>query len=208
MVLEPPTLPGCVGVGNGMLATWTVAFNAIESDVLDKLRQSPFDCIILQSTPKGFNGELIEGLKAAVADSKLWDPIARGFPTSKKATEACMLARYKAVHEVMPNTFAVIHRKKVATTSCVEYGLARSPQSRNAVRASEPAVAEVSTTTWGKAQLGRVTMSFKTDKQRMPSIRVGVVYRQGDLVRSTLIGQGGDRGGARQIIPGDVKIIN
>ena len=203
MVLEPSTLPSCVGVRNGMLATWTVAFNAIESDVLDKLRESPFDCIIVQSTPKGMNGELTEGLKAAVADTKLWDPINCSFPTS-----ACSLARCKGVYEVMPNTFAVINRKKVDTVSFVEYGLARSPQSRNSKQASsEPAGAGRSKTTWGKAQLGRVTMSFKTDKQRMPAIRVGVVYRQGDLVRSTLIGQGGDRGGARQIIPGDVKII-
>ena len=177
--LRPEDLPRFIGVGNGMLATWTVGFRANSDDLLRQLRASPFDVIIVQSVPDGFNDFVRRALTAAVAESKLWDRN-RGYAPHDCAHEetqsdAALLGFDKSVHEMMSNTFAVIHRKKVKNVSVVEYAVAPAPR-------QDAAVAEMVTSRsrWGQAQLGTISLSFTTNKQRMSAIKVGVVYRRGD----------------------------
>ena len=177
--LRPEDLPRWIGVGNGMLATWTVGYRANSDDLLKQFRASPFDVIIVQSVPDGFNDLVRRGLTAAVAESKLWDRN-RGYTPPVCADEetqcdAALLGYDKSVHEMMSNTFAVIHRKKVKNVIVVEYAVAPAPP-------QDAAVAEMVTSRsrWGLAQLGTVSLSFQTTKQRMSSIKMGVVYRQGD----------------------------
>ena len=57
-----------------MLATWTVGYGADSDDLLMQLRTSPFDVIIVQSVPDGFNDFVRRALTTAVAESKFWDP--------------------------------------------------------------------------------------------------------------------------------------
>ena len=162
-----------------MLATWTVGYGADSDDLLMQLRTSPFDVIIVQSVPDGFNDFVRRALTTAVAESKLWDQN-RGYTPHDCAhadtqSEAALLGYDKSVHEMMSNTFAVVHRKKVKNVSVVEYAVAPTPR-------QDAAVAEMVTSRsrWGLAQLGTVSLSFQTQKQRMTSIKIGVVYRQGD----------------------------
>ena len=177
--LRPEDLPRVFGVGNGMLATWTVGCRANAGELLRQLRSSPFDVIIVQSVPDGFNEFVRRALTTAVAESKLWDRNRVYAPhqctDEETQSEATLLAHEKSVHEMISNTFAVLHRKKVKSVTVVEYAVV--PAARQ-----DAAVAEMVTSRsrWGLAQLGTVSLSFQTKKQRLSSIKVGVVYRQGD----------------------------
>ena len=182
---KPPQweqLPSTVGVGNGMVATWMVGLGANQDDLLRSLRESPFDAIIVQSVPGGYNDATRRALAAAVAESKLWDG-RRVYAPHNEADQsalsddalAALLAFDKSVHEMMSNTFAVVSRKKVRSVGTVEYALTASATQGTAVADNV-----LSRSRWGQAQFGTLTVSFQTTKQRMTSIKFGVVYRQGD----------------------------
>ena len=90
-------------------------------------------------------------------------------------SEATLLAHEKSVHEMISNTFAVLHRKKVKSVTVVEYAVV--PAARQDAAAAEVVT---SRSRWGLTQLGTISLALQTRKQRMTSIKVGVVYRQGD----------------------------
>ena len=182
--LKPQDLPGWIGLGNGMLATWLVGYRANADDLLDKLRISPFDVIIVQSTPDGFNNAVRRALSCAAECSKSYEhvEVERLGAERDDVDVAVQLAWCKSVHEMMSNTFAVVHRKKVKNIGTVEYALGPAQ-----AQGTDAAVAEMVTSRsrWGQSQLGTISMSLKTTKQRMESIKLGVVYRR-RLGRSAL----------------------
>ena len=161
-----------------------MGYRANSDDLLPRLRDLPFDVIIVQSIPDGFNSAVRRALSVAAECNKQWDRVEATQTSSQidGVDATVLLAWHKSVHEMMSNTFAVVHRKKVRNIGTVEYALAPS-----AAQDQDAAVAEMVTSRsrWGQAQLGTISMSFKTTKQRMASIKLGVVYRR-RLGRSTL----------------------
>ena len=178
--VKPQDLPGWIGVGNGMVSTWIVGYRANSDELVKQLHDSVFDVIIVQSVPVGFNCFVHSALVVAAECSKMWDR-ASADPTDGQSSQkdtaspATKLGWEKSVHEMMSNTFAVIHRKKVKTVGTIEYALAPAAEKDTAV-----ADLVTSRSRWGLAQLGTITLSLQTTKQRYTSIKLGVVYRQGD----------------------------
>ena len=173
-------LPGWFGVGNGMMSTWIVGYRANSDELVKQLHDSVFDVIIVQSVPVGFNCFVHSALVVAAEVSKKMAS-ASADPTDGESLNqdtkalAVKLGCEKFVHEMMSNTFAVVHRKKVKTVGTNEYALSPAAE-------QDPAVAALVTSRsrWGSAQLGTITLSLQTTKQRYTSIKMGVAYRQGD----------------------------
>ena len=136
-----------VALGNVMICTVTVSHQAFCEEVVLTLQEGPFDLMIVQPTPAGYNKDVLNALDAAVAAVQA---AADGDNEPMEQLDAVVrdLVETKSIHEVMPSTFVVAHRKKIHSVKAQAFLV---PQSRRKGCISQK---------FGGLQLGYVRVQF------------------------------------------------